>query len=165
MKNFIFKKTILFLLLFIGISCGTKKKSLSEQRETSINVIETQLIEVDKSYITIDDISNIIERTTIRRIITFSEPDSTGHQYPLQTEEEEVKETIRSEQQTTTQETDSTRINNTVAIDQNEKTSLQADEKTDNRILPAWVWVIVAVFLCCLVVYGLLRMIHRKAIP
>lgn len=153
-------KILYVVILCVLCSCGTSKRSTEAERYRQAEIeLSDSLFWRDK-----------LERTELRmseeilnaKIITteWSQPDSIGRQYPTKTTEIDV-----SRQKN---ESDSTKVqsgSNAIQVKKQdikfqESETVKEDVKKDSRLVPAWVWWVLA--LGCAVAVLLAWMVKRR---
>lgn len=139
-------KTICFVCLFLFfLGCRTFRRSLETEKRAFADVILSEdFFRKDSSLVSNQLSTN--EKMQMNFLVTeWSQPDTAGKQYPVRTAEisfdkEQKEELIMNElsgSKITIQKKDSIFIMDEEAI--------KDDVKKDNRLLPLWVWWLLAV--------------------
>lgn len=139
-------KTIWFVCLFLfTLGCGTSRRSLETEKSAFADVILSEDFFRKDSLLVSNQLSTK-EKMQMNFLVTeWSQPDTAGKQYPIRTAEisfdkEQKEELIMNElsgSEITIQKKDSIFIMDEEAI--------KDDVKKDNRLLPLWVWWLLAV--------------------
>lgn len=134
-------RTFLFILLALSLlSCGTKKVTKSVVTNTVTDIIRTDSITSNDSILY--SLSTLLKEklTGTIKLIEWSVPDSTGHQYKVR----EADITISYDKESNTQK-DSLSVQSETAIRKEKKqlkeeSNQQVQTIQNKRFIPNWVW-------------------------
>lgn len=134
------KYTLLYICIGFLFSCGTSKRSVESKSDSLISASISDSILRKDSIMSLEQLLHS-EHLQAHIIVTeWSEPDSTGKQYPVKTTEvnidkDKMEQFVKSEQ--TGSEAIQVKKDDTVQIEREKKKEIV---KTDTRLIPKWVW-------------------------
>ncbi len=146
------------------VSCKTTKETTNQSNDTAIatqnDVVETSTLDVQHNQSTTQQ-QDLQENETLEETITetiWSEPDSTGKQYPTTTKTTERRRTHDKNQETTTNHDSQKGVQATAqvidkTVSDSTANSTAASELTEEIKTPAWVtWGVICVIGAVLIV-------------